>query len=84
MSGIINYIGVSVLKVTSDTDTVPEGFKTCSFANTGSANATLTQNGQSWTLPSGAVFNLDSTRMTDAWYAVVIDASSTTVEATYY
>jgi len=81
---IINYISIEVKTVTSGTDIVPQGYKNISFANTGSADATLTQNGKSWVLPSGAVFNLNSTRSTDAWMAVEINAPATTVIATYY
>ncbi len=82
--GIISLRGVTVITANAETKVVPEGFKTCSFVNTGSNDATLTQNGQSWIVPSGAVYNLNNTRDNDAWHAVSINAATTVVIATYY
>jgi len=83
--GTVNGRGVIVvLSNNVDTKSVPEGFKSCSFVNTGEGDGTLTQNGQSWTLPAGAVFNLPSTRDNDYWFAVSIDATGTIIEAVYY
>ena len=82
--GIVKNKGVIVVVANNAVAVVPVGFKSCSFINTGAADATLTQNGQSWTLPAGAVFNLPSRRSNDGWFAVSMDGTGTVVEAVFY
>jgi len=79
----INYIGINTISVNDSIAFLPQGFSECSIINTGDADAILTQNGQSWTLPAGNVYQLSSTFSTNAWMAISINAVGTTVTATY-
>ena len=81
---IVQSISVSVAKPNNTTATIPEGFLSASFVNIGAADATLTQDGKTWTLKSGNVFNLPIPEGNQTWKAVTIDATGTTVECVYF
>jgi hypothetical protein len=80
----VDLKGVTVISVDNTTHSVPEGFMSASFSNQGDAAASITQNNQTWTLPSGAVFNLPALEGNNGWLAVSIDATGTLVECVYY
>ena len=64
--------------------TIPEGFMSASLTNLGSADATFTQNGKTFTLPAGAVFNFGDLEGNYYWKAVTVDATGTIVQVAYY
>ena len=82
--GIIQLRSIKSLRFDNTIGEVPEGFSQASFRNLGDNPATLTQNGNSWTLAKGEVFNIGNRKDEDAWMLVEVDASSTIVECVYF
>lgn len=81
---IAGLIGVTVKNVNNTSDSIPDGFQSASFSNLGSANATLTQNGEIFVVVGGSTFNLPIRNDNRSWYGVTIDASGTEIQCVYY
>jgi hypothetical protein len=82
--GVKELASVLVKKFNNEIGIVPEGFANASFKNMGNASASLTQNGQTFTLGQGEVFSFGSRKDADAWMQVEVDATGTVVECVYY
>ena len=79
-------VGVTAIIVDNAVQSIPEGFLSASFNNTGDNAAILTQNGQSWTIPSKGVFELPVRGGNLSWYSVSIDTETngTVLECVYF
>ena len=62
----------------------PEGFQSATFNNLGVADATLTQDGNVWTLPAGQIYMFAAREDLHPWMAVTCNAVGTEVECTWY
>jgi hypothetical protein len=84
MASIADLVGITVKTVINDTSTIDNGFQCASLSNLGSASATITQNGQSFILPSGSTFNFPVREGNKSWYGLSIVATTTTVQVVYF
>jgi hypothetical protein len=75
--------GVNSIDVNNTSGVVPEGFIMASFYNSGDADATLTQNGETWPIPAGLTYDMPLIPGYFAYYAVTVDATGTRVYCTY-
>lgn len=62
----------------------PEGFQSATFNNLGMADATITQNGKTWSLPTGQIYTFAARQDLNPWLAVTCNAVGTKVECTWY
>lgn len=82
--GLRNYQSVDTIAFDNIEGGVPEGFNTATFNNLGVAAAILTQNGKSWTLPTGQIYTFAYRMDNNAWMGVHVNAVGTKVECTFY
>ena len=75
---------IKVTKVTDTTGAVAQGFLFASLANLGDADGSITQNGQTFTLPAGGVFNFPDMEGNNMWDTLTIDATGTEIECVYF
>jgi hypothetical protein len=80
----VSIKNITTLKLTDTSGAVAEGFLSASLANLGSADGTITQNGNVITLAAGAVFNFPQQNGNNAWGALTINATGTIIECVYY
>lgn len=72
-----------VITATDESKEMPANVAAATFINLGSANGTLTQDGQTMVLPPNIPFNLNERHNTNGWKAVTINASGTVIQCTY-
>jgi hypothetical protein len=80
----VRLTGISVLNVNNATGTIADGFLSASLANLGDAEATIIQNGQSFSIPASGVFNFPVREGNLCWYGLSINATGTEVECVYF
>ncbi len=81
--GLRNLQNVKAIVVDNIEGDIPSGFNMATINNMGVADATLSQNGEVWTLPAGQVYNFGYRMDNNAWHGVHINAIGTKVEVTY-
>ena len=72
-----------VLFINDTTEIVPEGYLNIALLNFGTSDATITQNGNSWVLPTGREFNFGARKNNKGWMAVTVNAVGTQVQCVF-
>jgi hypothetical protein len=78
------FYALSKVAANNEVVVVPAGFRCASIYNSGSVNATLTQNETTFTVYAGIVFNFPDIGVGSNWEETTIDATGTVVECVYY
>jgi hypothetical protein len=68
-------VGVLVVNYSDEVGTLTDNFQGAQAANLGTTDVTVTQNGNSFTIPAGSVFNWPDRKDYAPWAGVVVDAS---------